>query len=383
MHALTCPVCNALSGFDRQTCPNCATTVGVHLPSRSLYAVGEEGVEIDGAGAGSGASGPKKQLWVWCANRDRTHCNWLTLAEVTEDSIGLRGRCLPESLIRRQPDAEDTIALEKLAPASFDLRLLVYQLVDLGLPVEPFWRTEGGLAFDLLSSQTLGRPVMIGHAGGVVTIDLAETQDAYRERLRVDLGEQYRTLLGHFRHETGHYYEHVLVETGPGAERYLDRCRDLFGDERASYADAINRHYRFGSPENWRESYISEYATMHPWEDFAERFAHYLHITGTIDTARESGLNLDAQQVRFTMDRDIVPLRSYADEPIERLLYDWKWLSLMLNRVNVAMGRRPLYPFTIPEPVVRKLGFVHEVIRESARRAVTTDPLVAAPAQLA
>ena len=198
---------------------------------------------------------------------------------------------------------------------------------------------------------------------------------------RRGMGEPYRTLLGHLRHETGHYFEHILVETGPGAERYLDRCRDLFGDERASYADAINRHYRFGAPENWHESFISEYATMHPWEDFAECFAHYLHITGTIDTARESGLNLDAQQVRFTMDRDIVPLRSYADEPIERLLYDWKWLSLMLNRVNVAMGRRPLYPFTIPEPVVRKLGFVHEVIRESARRAVTTDPLVVAPAQ--
>ena len=84
MHALTCPVCNALSGFDRQTCPNCGTTVGVHLPSRSLYAVSAEGVEIDGL------------LWIRCSLWDRTHCNWLTPAEVAEDSIGLRGRCFPE-----------------------------------------------------------------------------------------------------------------------------------------------------------------------------------------------------------------------------------------------------------------------------------------------
>ena len=122
---------------------------------------------------------------------------------------------------------------------------------------------------------------------------------------------------------------------------------------------------------------------MHPWEDFAECFAHYLHITGTIDTARESGVRLDNDQVRFAMDRDIIPLESYADQPIERLLYDWKWLGTMFNRVNQAMGARPLYPFVIPQPVVSKLGFVHKVIRETDKRSAHDDPLidpVAAPA---
>lgn len=365
MHALTCPICNALSGFLNQQCPNCGTTVGIHLPSRSLVVASEDGVEIDG------------QRWVYCSSRQHPGCNWLTLAELDERSIGLRGRCFPDSLVRRLPDNEDTIALEKLRVTLPDLRMLVYQLVDLGLPVEPFWRSEGGLAFDLLSSVTTGKPVTIGHANGIITIDLAESMDAYRERMRVRLGEPYRTMLGHFRHEVGHYFQHVLVETGTGADEYLDKCREIFGDERAGYADALDRHYRLGPPGDWRTSYISEYATMHPWEDFAECFAHYLHITGTIDTARESGLMLDSDQVRFTMDRDIVPLQSYADEPIERLLYDWKWLSTMFNRVNVAMGRRPLYPFDIPQPVVRKLGFVHRVIRETAkRRADERDPLL-------
>ena len=263
-------------------------------------------------------------------------------------------------MIRVYPDTDDTVALDKLHSATVNLRMLVYQLAELGLPIEPFWRTEGGLAFDLTSSITTGKPVVIGHANGVVTIDLAETMDAYRERLRVRLGEPYRTMLGHFRHEVGHYYQNVLIENGEGAARYLDECREIFGDERASYQDAINRHYKFGAPENWHESFISEYATMHPWEDFAECFAHYLHITGTIDTARESGLMLDKDLVRFSMDRAIVPLESYADEPIERLLYDWKWLSAMFNRVNAAMGGQLLYPFDIPEPVVAKLGFVHK-----------------------
>lgn len=363
MHALVCPICNTLSGFARQRCPECGTEVGIHLPSRSLVVASEDGVEIDGV------------RWVRCSNWNDRNCNWLTLAEVDEANAGLRGRCLPESLIRRQPDPGDSIAFDKFISACMDLRMLVYQLVDLGLPVDPFWRTEGGLAFDLISSMTTGKQVIIGHANGVITIDLAETMDAYRERLRVRLGEPYRTMLGHFRHEVGHYYEHILVETGPGADRYLDKCRTLFGDERTSYSDAIDRHYKFGPPEDWRDSFISEYATMHPWEDFAECFAHYLHITGTIDTARESGVMLESDQVRFSMPRDIVPLQSYADEPIERLLYDWKWLATMFNRVNQAMGRRPLYPFEIPQPVARKIGFVHRVIRETAKARGEVDAL--------
>lgn len=106
---------------------------------------------------------------------------------------------------------------------------------------------------------------------------------------------------------------------------------------------------------------------MHPWEDFAECFAHYLHIADIVDTSREAGLVLHADRVRFSIEQNITPLASYADEPIERLLDDWKWLSLFFNRVNAAMGKNPLYPFQIPPPVVRKLGFVHRVIRETAR----------------
>ena len=302
------------------------------------------------------------QRWLRCTQHQPLGCNWLAPAEQTEYE---RGRCLADSLIRREPAADDTLAREKLVPTAAALRRLVYQLDDIGLPVDPFWRRDGGLAFDLLSSRTTRENVIIGHANGVITIDVVESLDDYRESLRVRLGEPYRTMLGHFRHEVGHYYQNVLVETGSGAEKYLADSRVLFGDERVSYADAIARHYEFGAPAGWGETFISEYATMHPWEDFAECFAHYLHITDTMDTSREAGMVLHADRVRFAAPRDVVPLESYDDVPIERLLFDWRWMSLFFNRVNVAMGKNPVYPFEIPPPVVAKLDFIHRVIRES------------------
>jgi hypothetical protein len=304
------------------------------------------------------------QAWIACTRSTTLGCNWLVPEH--QELGGQQGRCSADSLIRREPDADDTIATEKLTPTACALRRLIYQLIDIGLPVDPYWRQDGGLAFDLLSSYSGGERVVIGHAGGVITIDLVESLDAYRESLRVHLGEPYRTMLGHFRHEVGHYYQSILVESDPGAARYLGECREVFGDERADYQSELARHYKFGAPEDWSDSYISEYATMHPWEDFAECFAHYLHITGTIDTARESGLVLHADRVRFATQRDVVPLASYDAVPIEQLLEDWKWLSLCFNRVNTAMGKNPLYPFDIPTAVVRKLAFVHKVIRETA-----------------
>lgn len=355
MRAFACPVCNNFTAFEAAECRTCGAHVGLHLPSKEMLAVDGDVAFVGG------------EHWVRCTQSGNLACNWLVPEE--EHDAYQRGRCLADSLIRHEPAPDDTIAREKLVPAAGALRRLVFQLHDIGLPIEPFWRTEGGLAFDLLSSYTTGEKVTIGHADGVITIDLVETLDAYREQLRVRLGEPYRTMLGHFRHEVGHYYQNVLVETGPGAQTYLDRCRELFGDERAGYAEAIQRHYKFGAPDTWRESFISEYATMHPWEDFAECFAHYLHIADTIDTSREAGMVLHADRVRFSAPRDAAPLESYADAPIERLLYDWRWISLFFNRVNTAMGKDPLYPFEIPPPVVAKLGFVHRVIRQAARAA--------------
>ncbi|MDG4668282.1 putative zinc-binding metallopeptidase [Mycobacterium sp. 236(2023)] len=351
MRAFACPVCRSFTPFEATHCPNCGSEVGLHLPTMSMLGLDGSGVLVDG------------DRWSRCTQHATLACNWL-VPETGE--AYQRGRCLADSLIRHEPDPSDTLAREKLVPTAAALRRLVFQLVDIGLPIEPWWQGDSpGLAFDLLSSYSSGEKVTIGHANGVITIDLVESLDAYRESLRVKLGEPYRTMLGHFRHEVGHYYQNVLVENGSGAQRYLPECRDLFGDERAGYSDAIDRHYRFGAPAGWESGFISEYATMHPWEDFAECFAHYLHITDTIDTSREAGMVLRADKVRFEAPGDVEPLASYDHMPIERLLDDWKPIARFFNRVNTSMGKNPLYPFTIPPPVVAKLGFVHRVIREA------------------
>jgi hypothetical protein len=359
VRAFACPACNAFTPFESDRCPSCAFSLGLHLPSRSMIALDGGATVVDGT------------PWLRCTQAGPLGCNWLVPAD---GDPAARGRCPSDTLIRRKPDADDTLAREKLVPTAAALRRLVFQLTELGLPVEPYWRRDGGLAFDLLSSYSTGEKVTIGHANGVITIDLVESLDAYRESLRVRLGEPYRTMLGHFRHEVGHYYQNILIETGPGATQYLERCRELFGDERADYSEAITRHYTFGAPADWQESFISEYATMHPWEDFAECFAHYLHITDTLDTTREAGMVLHADRVRFSAPHDIAPRESYADLTIGHLLSDWRWIALFFNRVNTAMGKNPLYPFDIGAVVADKLGFVHQVVAEVGSRSPVTTP---------
>lgn len=304
-----------------------------------------DGVEIEG------------RRWVPCSNRE-WRCNWLAPDD------GGTAQCLSCRLTRQRPANDDTIALEKLADAAVVKRRLLVQLAHLGLPVVPFYEREGGLAFDLLSTNSGQGRVTIGHANGVITIDLVETLDDYREALRIRLREPYRTMLGHFRHEVGHYYQWVLVEqTG-----WIEECRELFGDERISYTDELDRHYNIGPPAGWEDSFISEYATMHPWEDFAETWAHYLHITDTLATASVGGVVMQADRVEGLVDHDIVPRASYHDVSMSVMLDDWKWMSLLFNRVNHSMGRGDLYPFTLTAPVKDKLDFVHRVVVDAARQ---------------
>ena len=338
MAAPRCPHCGMVAFLETQECANCGSSMGYHHPSLSMVGVEPDGTILDGT------------RWVRCVNWS-WQCNWLV--SVDDEA----GSCFACRLTRRRPESDDTIALEKLADTGVALRRLLVQLFEMGLPVVPYYERDGGLAFDLLSSRS-GEPVTIGHADGVITIDLAETLDAHREALRVRLGEPYRTMLGHFRHEIGHYYQQQLVASEP----LLGECRALFGDERASYSDALQRHYVFGAPEDWADSFISEYATMHPWEDFAETFAHYLHITGTLATAAAAGVVLDSDRVDGVIAHDVVPALDYSQLGLDRALRDWRWLSMMFNRVNRSMGQRDLYPFTLNEPVVDKLAFVHRLV---------------------
>ncbi|WP_439593982.1 zinc-binding metallopeptidase family protein [Microbacterium sp.] len=336
-----CPHCRAFVYLDALICPNCTAELGYHILTRQFHGIRNGRVVIDG------------QNWYTCSNRE-WDCNWL----VWEDAPA--GRCFSCRLTRTRPASNDTVALEKLVKVEEAKRRLLLQLGDLGLPIVGWDVRKGGLGFDLISSLSEGKPVMIGHASGIITIDLAESLDDRREALRVKLGEPYRTILGHLRHEVGHYYQNVLLTD----DEMWARCREIFGDERTSYKDALARHYKFGAPEGWHQSFISEYATMHPWEDFAETFAHYLHITGTLQTAAAIGIHLDAA-VTSMRDTDVIPRESYENEPIQRLLTDWGWMSQAFNRINRAMGFGDLYPFDLVEPVRRKLAFMHDIVTKA------------------
>ena len=344
-----CPSCRHFVYLDTLDCPHCDAQLGYHFMERQFRGIHNDRVIIDGA------------TWYACSQRDWL-CNWL----VHEDAPA--GRCFSCRLTRHSPNADDTIALQKLATTEEAKRRLLIQLGDLGLPIIGWDRREGGLGFDLLSSRSSGKKVMIGHAHGIITLDLAETLDDVREALRVRLGEPYRTMLGHLRHEVGHYYQNVLITE----DQTWARCRELFGDERDSYKDALKRHYKFGAPEGWELSFISQYATMHPWEDFAETFAHYLHITATLQTAAAIGIRIDSE-VNRARDVDVVPRLSYSDESIGLLLTDWEWMSGAFNRINRSMGLGDLYPFDISDPARDKLAFVHELI---SRAPLTTQEQV-------
>jgi hypothetical protein len=202
----------------------------------------------------------------------------------------------------------------------------------------------------------------------VITLNVAEADHSFRENEREKLGEAYRTVLGHLRHEVGHYYWDLLVKD---SDRWLSRFREVFGDERASYQEAIERHYRVGPPAGWHANHISAYATMHPWEDWAETFAHYLHMLDTLETAQSydlglTGPNLDGDPQSVYMQWNLAAL---GVEDFEKIFGRWYSLTFVLNGLSRSMGMPDTYPFSVSKEVREKLKTVHELIGEARERA--------------
>jgi hypothetical protein len=239
---------------------------------------------------------------------------------------------------------------------------LFYSLLRLHLPLKS--RTEDpqdGLAFDFLAEATKehGANVMTGHDNGLITLAVKEADDAERARVRNELGEPYRTLLGHFRHEIGHYYWNVLVRD---TDR-LDEFRSLFGDERQDYMAALQAHYANGPLPDWQQNFVSAYAASHPWEDFAETWAHFLHIIDTLETAGAFGIRVNASSGRPV---DLAPFEEFDPHRaanIENVIGAWLPLTFALNSLNRSMGESDLYPFILSPAAIRKLGFVLDLTR--------------------
>ena len=206
--------------------------------------------------------------------------------------------------------------------------------------------------------------MITGHENGLITLDVAEADDAHRESIRAKMHEPYRTLIGHVRHELGHYYWQRLVEH----TEWEAPCRQLFGDDRIDYEKPLKRYYAEGAPANWRDAYVSEYATSHPYEDWAETWAHYLHMTDGFATARSFGLSPTVAKLEFDpfphealASPELAP--SDADRQFLEMVNGWSELTVAFNQVTRSMGEPDFYPFILSLPAVRKLHFIHRLIQ--------------------
>lgn len=349
MQLFECQNCGQPLHFENTHCEACGHRLGYDPNKGTLLALTAE----DGDWR---AIAGDKGLYRVCANAQHDACNWLIPADSGDQFCAAcrHNRTVPDLTV-----PENLANWRKLEAAKHHL---FYTLLKLGLPLRT--RTEDadeGLAFDFLADvqgENGIQAVMTGHDLGLITISLAEADDAERERRRSQMHEPYRTLLGHFRHEIAHYFWDRLVRDTP----MLARCREVFGDESRDYGQALQEHYNNGPPAGWQQSYVSTYATSHPWEDFAETWAHYLHMVDTLETAHAFGIRVKPRIARAEELSTRVDIDPHYASTIEELMEPWIPLTVAINSINRSMGQPDLYPFVLSPQVVGKLGFIHELV---------------------
>ena len=360
MKTFTCHCGNKLH-FENTKCLVCGRVLG-YLPEQQQLSALEaaEGNQWNALADG--------RLYRQCDNYSRHNvCNWMVPVEDTDMYCA---SCRLNHII---PNLSEPGNLTLWNSVEIAKRRLLYTLYNLGLPIigrdaEP----QSGLAFEFLADQTSDdefsnqvtpqQSVITGHRAGLITINIKEAEDSTREEMREKMKERYRTLLGHFRHESGHYYWERLVSN----TSHLDEYRRLFGDERTNYQQALENYYRSGPPTDWQVNWISAYASSHPWEDWAETWAHYLHMVDTLETAQDFGFSIHGQDVS-ALTAGLQATQGYMNRAVfDVLLEDWGRLAVALNALNRSMGLEDAYPFVISNNVLAKLHFVHKVITASS-----------------
>lgn len=350
MKLFSCPHCSERIYFENSQCLACGSSV-VYEPRKSRFLL---------LGSPGGFS---------CRNAAECACNW---------SPGAKDEfCIACCLNRTIPNLDIVENRQRWIRIEEAKKRLVYSLLACRLEVVPKAHAddEVGIAFNLVEDDpNLAGQVMTGHDNGLITLNAAEADPAERERMRIQMGENYRTLLGHFRHEIGHYYWDRLIRDS----RWLDPYRELFGDERSDYAQALQDHYNNGPPQGWQQNHISFYAASHPWEDWAETWAHYLHITDTLEMAHS--LNIPLRRMDTQRGDELAEtLEADADDghrDFKVVLARWLALSEAANSINRCMGLQDFYPFVISPAVEAKLAFVHEVLG-AAQHAQRQEPVAA------
>ncbi|MFT3732536.1 MAG: putative zinc-binding metallopeptidase [Hyphomicrobium sp.] len=358
MKNFACSNCGNTVYFENVKCVNCGSTLGFDSGELSIVALADAGMSETAPDVPIFRKlnpGPDDVVLRYCANAEFGVCNWLT--PESESNIF----CKACDLNRIIPNLSEPGSLHAWRALEHAKKRLVYSLLRFSLPFDGSASSKGSLTFDFV------RNALTGHLDGVVTIDVSEADAVERERQRKHFDEPYRSLLGHLRHESGHYYWMVLVDE---AQR-LEEFREIFGDERDDYDAALARHHSSGPAPDWQERHVSAYASAHPWEDWAETWAHYLHMVDALDTAAAEGM--EGHGLRLDLRDDI-----YSTVTFETLMARWIPLTIALNSLSRSMGHDDFYPFVIPGSAYDKLAFVHRVIHG---RGEQQQPAEAAPAE--
>jgi hypothetical protein len=352
MKLFRCQNCGQVLYFENDFCVKCSHRLGFIPQIMNLSALEPEGAAEQGVWR---ALAMDNRFYRYCANAQYGVCNWMVEDETPElYCVACRhNRTVPDTSV-----AANVVAWRKIEIAK---HMLFYTLMKLHLPLDE--KDENGdfrLRFDFLASPAYreGPRVMTGHDNGLITLAVEEADDAEREKRRTIMHEPYRTLVGHFRHEVGHYYWGVLVSEGGLTEA----CRAVFGDETADYGAALQAYYANGAPPDWQDNFISAYATSHPWEDFAETWAHYLHIVDTLEMARAFGMYVRPRLAEPGELDAHVTFDPYLVREPSPLIETWIPLSNALNSLNRAMGLPDIYPFILSPPVIEKLSAIHDLI---------------------
>ncbi|TPW31507.1 hypothetical protein FJU08_07045 [Martelella alba] len=347
MKLFSCDHCGQTVYFDNQNCVACGHRLGFDPQEMRMHALeGEAEALWRSRSVGGG-------LFRFCANAGAGVCNWLVPCE------GADVYCHACRHNRLMPDiatAEGLTRWKQITAAERHLfySLMRFRILTPTLAEEP----DGGLVFDFLedsvSQDGSVTPAMTGHDNGVISLRAAEADDVMREIARNQMDEPYRTLLGHFRHEVGHYVWDRLVRDRDGFAGF----RAVFGDEREDYSAALERHYQHGPQPGWQEHFVSAYATTHPWEDFAESFAHLLHIVDTLETAQAFGLSVDGAEA---------PMGDpYLCHDAASLAAAWVPLTLAMNAIHRSMGENDFYPFVLTPDIVGKLDYISMLLPKAA-----------------
>lgn len=370
MKTFHCQFCGHPIFFENVECLQCGSALAF-LPDRLNMAAIEQAADGEPELWRPRSRGRKASPARYRLCHNHTTQNACNFAVPADDPNPL---CVSCRLTRVLPDLSQPENPQRWYRLEVAKRRLFYTLGKLGLvATAPPDGAADGPVFEFLADLP-GQPVMTGHSQGLITLNVVEADDAERVRRRIEMHEPYRTLLGHFRHESGHYYWDRLIDEGGRVEGF----REVFGDERLDYAQALQDHYaRGGTLPEWQDHFVSEYATAHPWEDFAETWAHYLHMVDLLETAASYNMRLTVPGQDVEVEDVVNPLET-GHPDFDTLVEQWVPLTLLVNSLNRSLGQEDAYPFALSSGALEKLRYVHDVISEtrseSPRRGAEPHP---------